>query len=174
MITTMLEAVSSSWRMAAAMLPVCSILASAAVGADAVLLAPDQRTLIEKIAKPNGSEAVQYARASDSPVGAEITLPFGDRSLTLVRIGSVAREDGSISWHGQVKETGERAVLMLWGNALLTGYLGYNGTIYAIEGLGGGVHAFAELGRNKQLPDHPAPAAARDSSAAADPQGKAK
>jgi len=51
---------------------------------------------------------------------------------------------------------------MLWGNALLTGYFAYKGTIFTVESLGGGVHAFAEMDRHKIPADHP-PVAARDS-----------
>jgi hypothetical protein len=54
---------------------------------------------------------------------------------------------------------------MVWGNALLTGYFAYKGTVFAVESLGGGVHAFAELNRGRQLPDHPQPSARRDSPA---------
>ena len=72
------------------------------------------------------------------------------------------QKDGSVAWVGEVEETGERALLMLWSNALLSGYFAYKGTIYTVESLGGGVHAFAELDRSKLPGDHP-PAAARDS-----------
>jgi hypothetical protein len=60
-----------------------------------------------------------------------------------------------------VEETGERALLMLWSNALLTGYFAYKGTIYTVESLGGGVHAFSDMDRNKLPGDHP-PVAMRD------------
>jgi hypothetical protein len=154
------------YRAAAATLCLFSLVAAgpALCGSEQLSLAPDQQAIIDKIAKSTRQENVQYARAPSDRVGAQVTLPFRDgKDITLVRTASLVREDGSISWHGEVKETGERAVLMLWGNALLTGYFAYNGTIYAIESLGGGVHAFAELGRDKQLPDHPAPPTARDS-----------
>ena len=51
---------------------------------------------------------------------------------------------------------------MLWGNALLTGYFAYKGSVFTVESLGGGVHAFAEMDRNKLPADHPQ-AASRDS-----------
>jgi peptidyl-Asp metalloendopeptidase len=118
-------------------------------------LTPDQQALIAKIAKPPGAADVQYAGKSTDPFGAEVKLPFRDgKSITLVRKGSTFRDDGSITWIGEVAETGERAVLMLWGSALLTGYFAYNGTIFAVESLGGGVNAYQELGHG--LPDHPA------------------
>jgi hypothetical protein len=121
-------------------------------------LTTDERAIIDKIAKSLQSSNVQYARSLIGSLGAEIVLPFREGAITLVRTTSLVREDGSISWRGIVKETGERAALMIWGNELLTGYFAFNGTIFAIENLGGGLHAFAELGRDKEMPDHPAPA----------------
>ena len=98
-----------------------------------------------------------------------MTLPLrAGKSVTLLRKSSVVQKDGSITWSGTVEETGERAVLMLWGNAVLTGYFAYNGTIFTIESLGGGVNAFAEMDRRKLPADHPAPGAARDSVPATD------
>ena len=95
-------------------------------------------------------------------IGATVTFPFRDgKSITLLRWGTTLQKDGSVSWHGEVQETGDWAVLMLWSNALLTGYFGYKGTVYAVESLGGGVQAFSEMDRGKQPPDH-APAASRD------------
>jgi len=131
--------------------------------AEPILLAPDERAIIDMIAKSSRADKVQYGKAPAEILGTEIALPFRDGTITLVRTTSYRREDGSISWRGIVKETGERAALMVWGNTVLTGFFAYDGTIFAIENLGGGLHAFAELGRDKALPDHPAPAAARDS-----------
>jgi len=58
-------------------------------------------------------------------------------------------------WRGELPETGERAMLMLWSNALLTGYFACNGKISTVESLGGGVNAFAELDRRRLPSDHP-------------------
>ena len=130
--------------------------------AEPITLTPDQLAIIDSIAKPRGDDR-GYANAPTDPVGAEVRLPFGEgRFITLRRKGSTLREDGSISWFGEVEETGERALLMVWDNALLTGYFAYKGTVFAVESLGGGVHAFAELNRGQQLPDHPDPVARRD------------
>ena len=130
--------------------------------AEPITLTPDQLAIIDSIAKPRGDDR-GYANAPTDPIGAEVRLPFGEgRFITLRRKGSTLREDGSISWYGEVEETGERALLMVWDNALLTGYFAYKGTVFAVESLGGGVHAFAELNRGQQLPDHPDPVARRD------------
>jgi hypothetical protein len=108
-------------------------------------LTTDQRAIIELITKGTEPGNVRYAPAPSESIGAEIMLPFREgKSIVLTRVSSMTRNDGSIWWHGKVKETGERAVLLLWGNALLTGYLAYDGTIYSVENLGGGIHSFAE------------------------------
>ena len=142
----------------ATFLAFCLVFAPETSQAEAVVLGSDQRAIIDKIDKSTHTDNVEYAIAPTDPVGAEVILPFrGGQTITLVRTGSLVRQDGSVSWIGVVKDTGERAALMLWGNALLTGYFAYKGTIFGVENLGGGLHAFAELGRDKQLPDHPEP-----------------
>jgi hypothetical protein len=144
-------------------LGVIAVPVSARCGAVPIGLTPDQQAVIDKLAKSTHSENVEYAKAP-TDIGAEVTLPFRTgKDITLVRTGSIIRDDGSIAWRGEVKETGEQALLMLWGNALLTGYFAYNGTIYAVESLGGGINTFEELGRVQQLADHPPTATPRDS-----------
>jgi hypothetical protein len=155
-------------RLAAAALSLGLISGSAPALAETAsfALTPDQQAIVDKITKSAPSDNVSYAKAPTEPVGAEVTLPFRDgKSIVLARVKSMHQDDGSIWWVGKVKETGERAVLMLWGNALLTGYFAYNGTIYSVESLGGGIHSFAELNRANQVPDHPDPSASvmRDS-----------
>ena len=150
---------------AASLCALCAMSVSllADTGGETGVLTPDQRAIIDKIAKPSHAENVQYAGAPTDPIGAQVRLPFREgKHLTLIRTGSAAQKDGSVSWRGEVEETGERAVLMLWGNALLTGYFAYNGTVFTVESLGGGVHAFAEMDRRKLPADHPE-AATRDS-----------
>jgi hypothetical protein len=143
---------------------VCGLSGLAQAGPESATLTPDQVAIVEKIAKPPGAEEVRYVGAPTDPIGAEVRLPFREGAyVTLVRKGSTIRKDGSVSWHGEVAETGERAVLMLWNNALLSGYFAYNGTILTVESLGGGVHAVAEMDRNKVPEAHPSPTPARDS-----------
>jgi hypothetical protein len=156
---------SGSLTAAATLLALQVILLPAARSESEVpALTPDQRAIIEKIGKPARAEGIAYAGAPQDSMGAEVRLPFREGGfITLVKKGTTLLSDGSVSWFGEVKETGERAMLMLWGNALLTGYFAYRGTVFAVESLGGGVHAFAELGRDKQLPDHPPPSVRRDS-----------
>jgi hypothetical protein len=127
------------------------------------LLTADQQAIVDKIAKSTQSENAVFAKASTGPIGATVRLPFRDgKSITLVRSKSSVLKDGGVSWRGVVEETGERAALMLWGNAVLTGYFAYKGTIFAVESAGGDIHAFTELGRGANIPDHPVPTSVRD------------
>ena len=133
-------------------------------------LTPDQKQIVSKATKPSRGAEVHY---SGSPIEAvttgRVTLPLGStKRVTLRRKDSDMQKDGSVIWQGEVEETGERALLMLWSNALLTGYFAYNGTIYTLENLGGGVTAVAEQDRFKLPPDHPGATAPRDSVQAPD------
>ena len=170
---------SSGLRPRRALTPSAALLALYAITAPTLAdpaatpgaLTADQRAIIEQIAKPSRAENVQYAGAPADPIGTEVKLPFRDgKSLTLVRTRTSVQKDGSVAWVGEVEETGERALLMLWSNALLSGYFAYKGTIYTVESLGGGVHAFAELNSSKLPGDHPPSRCARQCPAAFAPR----
>jgi len=125
-------------------------------------LTPDQRAIIGKIAKPRGRGELQYSGAP-TDVGAEVQLSVQGKYVSIVRKQSSLQKDGSVVWYGEVQETGERAMLMLWSNALLTGYFAYKGTIYTVECLGGGVSASSEMDRRQIPADHPEPGGRIDS-----------
>jgi Metallo-peptidase family M12 len=125
-------------------------------------LTPDQRAIIEKIAKPTGRGELQFSGAP-TDVGAEVQLPVQGKYVTIVRKQIILQKDGSVVWYGEVQETGEHAMLMLWSNALLTGYFAYKGTIFTVESLGGGVSAFSEMDRRQIPTDHPEPGGRIDS-----------
>jgi peptidyl-Asp metalloendopeptidase len=149
-----------------AALAFCALIAAGPARSESepVALTPDQQAIVDKLAKPNDDDNVRYARAPADAVGSEVKLSFRTgEEIILVRTGSTVLQDGSISWNGQVQETGERAVLMLWSNSVLTGYFAYKGTIYSVENVGGGVHAYAEMDRGRLPPDHAPPAEGRDS-----------
>ena len=65
-------------------------------------------------------------------------------------------------------------MLMLWSNALLTGHFVFNGKIFMVESLGGGVNAFAEMDRRRLPADHPEPDGRYDSVPTASPPAAAK
>ena len=125
-------------------------------------LTPDQRAIIAKITKPTGRGELQYSGVP-TDAGAEVQLPVRGKYVTVVRKQSILQKDGSVVWYGEVQETGERAMLMLWSNALLTGYFAYKGTIFTVETLGGGVSAFSEMDRRQIPADHPEPGGRIDS-----------
>ena len=56
----------------------------------------------------------------------------GDRRITLQRV-SVTTTTGDTTWHGKVKETGERAILIWSRGGNLTGILAYRGFTYSIK-----------------------------------------
>ena len=129
-------------------------------------LATHQQAIADNVAK-SASKELQFSKAPTDPIGAEFKLPLRPGlEVTLVRVNSTTQKDGSVTWSGRVKETGERAVLMLWANTMLTGYVAYQGTIFTLENAGGGVHASSEMDRGKLPPDHAPSAAHRDSASA--------
>jgi hypothetical protein len=131
-------------------------------------LATHQQAIADNVAK-SASKELQFSKAPTDPIGEEVKLPLRPGlEVTLVRVNSTVQKDGSVTWSGRVKETGERAVLMLWANTMLTGYVAYQGTIFTLENAGGGVHASSEMNRGKLPPDHAPSAAHRDSASAAD------
>ena len=139
----------------------------------ATALTPDQRAIIEKIAKPTGRGELQFSGAP-TDVGAEVQLPVQGKYVTIIRQQTILQKDGSVVWYGEVQETGERAMLKLWSNALLTGYFAYKGTIFTVESLGGGISAFSEMDRRQIPADHPEPGGRIDSvpgAPAAEPTG---
>src|SRR5262245_26546938 len=92
----------------------CAVLipACAQAGSTSGSLTPDQRAIIDKIAKPTGRGELRYAPTDD--VGAVVQLPVHGKYVTIVRKDSNLQKDGSVVWYGEVQDTGERALLMLW------------------------------------------------------------
>src|SRR5262249_12309626 len=93
-----------------------SLLLAPMLAAPANALTPDQQAIIAKIAKPTRTADVLYAGNATDPFGAEVRLPFQQgKFVTLLHKQSNFRDDGSITWVGEVAETGEPPVLMVWG-----------------------------------------------------------
>jgi hypothetical protein len=96
--------------------------------------------------------------ASSADVGAlhRVRVPIADGGspVTLVRAKPTIKTEGAFTWFGQVEETGERAILMLWPDGEITGYVGFKGKIYAIEHIDDRIHAVAEVDPVTLPPDH--------------------
>ncbi|HZT47738.1 MAG TPA: M12 family metallo-peptidase [Hyphomicrobiaceae bacterium] len=86
---------------------------------------------------------------------AKVVLPLGETGdVTLVRTRPVVKSARGLTWSGEVEETGERAVLMLWQDGHLTGQFGYKGRIYLVSHMGGDIHTMVEVDPRKMPPDH--------------------
>jgi hypothetical protein len=84
-----------------------------------------------------------------------VVLPLSDgKDITLIRTRPTDRTEGGFTWNGEVEETGERAVLMLWRDGHLSGYFGYKGHVFTVNQVAGEVHAMAEIDPGKLPPDH--------------------
>jgi hypothetical protein len=154
----------------AALLPLCAVAQSARADVSDAQggLTSHQQAIADNVAKSSAKD-LQFSKAPTDPIGAEFKLALRQGTeVTLVRVNSTMQKDGSVTWVGRVKETGERAVLMLWSNTVLTGYVAYEGTIFTLENAGGGVHAYSEMDRRKLPPDHVPSAAHRDNASPAD------
>ena len=107
---------------------------------------------------------------------AKLVVPIsGGRDVTLVRTQRTIRSDeGAVTWRGEAEDTGERAVLMLWKDGHLSGFFGYQGSIFTIKSLGGDLHVVSEIDRGKLPPQHAPVRARADSSAPTVPQRTAE
>jgi hypothetical protein len=84
-----------------------------------------------------------------------LLLPLGNgERVVLVRTQPTIRTERGFTWSGEVEETGERALLMLWNDGQLSGYFGYKGRIYSVAHSEGGIHAMAEIDPVMLPPDH--------------------
>jgi peptidyl-Asp metalloendopeptidase len=130
-----------------------------------VSLAPRQQAVVNKVGglaetvnvnvlKMPHAAVVEHAMAHSD---ARVVLPLGEgKTITIVRTQPTVKTDKGSSWRGETEGTGEQAALMLWKDGHLSGYFGYNGHIYTISHMGGGIHAVAEMDPGKLPPDHPA------------------
>jgi peptidyl-Asp metalloendopeptidase len=127
-----------------------------------VTLTPAQQALVDQLRRSSGTSNVgviklpNAAVAEQSTGGGKLVLPLADGKVaTLVRTRPRVETEGAFTFRGEVEETGERAVLMLWKDGHLSGYFGYRGRVFMINHMGADIHAMAEMG----LPPDHAPAA---------------
>ena len=144
-----------------------------------VALTPAQQTVVDKVTKSPETVNVGVLRMPDAAVAehaltrfeqqvgtkgqggppedryAKVVLPLSaSKDITLVRKRPVVKTERGVTWSGEVEETGERAVLMLWKDGHLSGYFGYNGRVFLVNHVGGDIHTMAEMDPNKLPPDH--------------------
>ena len=44
--------------------------------------------------------------------------------------------DKGVTWNGEVEDTGEQRLLMLWKDGHLSGYFGYKGRVFVVNHMG--------------------------------------
>ena len=84
---------------------------------------------------------------------AKVMLPLSDgKDITLARTRPTVVTERGVTWSGEVEETSERAVLMLWKDGHLSGYFGYKGRVFMVNHMGSNVHTMAEIDLRKLPP----------------------
>jgi hypothetical protein len=129
-----------------------------------VALTPAQRGFIKRITGSPGTVsvgvhkmehagAVEYALTQGE---SKVVLPVSEgTNVTLVRTRPIAKTESGSTWRGEVVETGEPAVLMLWKDGHLSGYFGYRGHVFMVNHIGDAIYTMAEMDTDKLPPDHP-------------------
>lgn len=104
--------------------------------------------LLPLAAGPSIGGQTPTSAAAPSATASTILLPIdGDHRVTLQRVGLTTTAGGT-TWHGKVKETGERAMLMWWRSGHVTGVLAYRGHTYSITQANGVLQVATENPRN--------------------------
>ncbi|MFM9940567.1 MAG: M12 family metallo-peptidase [Hyphomicrobiaceae bacterium] len=85
-------------------------------------------------------------RVLDASKVKTIVLPLPDGgTVTFAQTRPAFQLEGGFTWRGEVKESGEPAVLMLWQDGSVTGSFAYLGRVYSVERMGSNLHTVAEL-----------------------------
>ena len=146
---------------------------------DAAPMTPSQQEVVDKMTKspetvkvgvlsmPDAAVADYALTRFEEQVGtkgqggppedryAKVVLPLDQtRDIVLARKRPVDITERGVTWIGEVEETGERALLMLWKDGHLSGYFGYKGRVFVVNHMGGNVHTMAELDPRLMPPDH--------------------
>ena len=136
---------------------------------DPVVLAPAQQAVVDKVTKSPETVNLRVFKMPDAAIVqdaltrpvpqderyAKVVLPLSEsKDITLVRKRPTVKTDDGFTWRGEVEETGEPAVLMLWKDGHLSGYFAYNGHVFMVNSMGGDVETLAEFDPDKLPPDH--------------------
>ncbi len=134
-----------------------------------VAMTPDQQAHVDVIKKAPETVNLRMVKMPDPAVVelalkgtekvedrfAKVVLPVSDDTdVTLVRTRPTVKNERGFTWTGEVEGSGERAVLMLWKDAHLSGYFGYKGRVFMVNHVAGEVHTMAEIDPRKLPADH--------------------
>ena len=96
---------------------------------------------------------------------AKVMLPLdATRDVTLIRTFPPVFTQKGVTWVGEVEDTGEQALLMLWKDGHLSGHFGYKGRVFVVSHMGNEVHTMREVDPLKLPPDHAPGSKKRDTS----------
>lgn len=103
-------------------------------------------------------EMLEYALTNGMASGGEaramLTIQISkDIAVAARRTGINAIPNG-YAWHGVVSTTGEPVTLLWWADGRLSGNVTYNGHVYAVRSIGGGMHGVIELAPDRLPPEH--------------------
>ncbi len=118
----------------------------AAVGMSMMAL-PD--AAIEEYALTKGMH--NSRSATEKPT---LLIPLTADLAIFARRTSISRTAGGYAWHGTVEETGEPVMLLWRPEGKMTGTATYQGHVYAIHNLGGGMHGVVKMDLDALPPDH--------------------
>jgi hypothetical protein len=136
---------------------------------DPIALSPAQKSVVDNAANAPAALKISVLRMPDPALVreamthdppqderyAKVVLPLrDDKNVTLLRKRPTVKSDQGFTWRGEVEETGEPAVLMLWKDGHLTGNFAYNGNIFMVNNLGSDIHTLSEFDPSKLPPDH--------------------
>jgi hypothetical protein len=109
------------------------------------------------MALPEASE-LEYALTkdmdADNATPPQLVIPLNDKITVTATRTSIARTKENYIWHGSVAETGEPVTLLWWPSGRLTGSVTYNGHVYAVKDIGGGMHGVVEMSPDGLPPEH--------------------
>jgi hypothetical protein len=112
---------------------------------------------IAKIALTRFEQSVG-TKGQAGPAGdryAKVMLPLdATRDITLIRTHPPVFTSKGVTWVGEVEDTGEPALLMLWKEGHLSGHFGYKGRVFVVSHMGNEVHTMREVDPLKLPPDH--------------------
>lgn len=106
-------------------------------------------TGVEEYALTNGMN--HKAQGKEQPT---LVIPLTDTLSVTARRTSISKAAGGYAWHGAVEQTGEPVTLLWWPSGKMTGTATYQGRLFAIHSLGGGMHGIVEMNPEALPQDH--------------------
>jgi hypothetical protein len=91
------------------------------------------------------------SRKAPAPV---LVIPLSDKLSVTARRTGIAKAADRYIWHGRIEGTDDPVTLLWWPSGRLSGSVTYEGHVYAVKSLGGGMHGVIEMGPERLPPEH--------------------